>query len=602
VSFFSELRRRNVFKVGAAYAIVSWLLVQVADTFFPALRLPEWTVSLVAGLVILGFPLALLLSWAYELTPGGMERTGQTAVAEGRTRLSGRKLDRVIMALLVLVVAFMAIDSYVLQRGTQEPSAMATASTRTPTPVEDDAETTVLPNSIAVLPFENLSPDPNNDFFAASVHEEILTQLGIIRGLSVIGRTSVRQYAGAARPITEIARELNVESIMEGSIAYGEGRVVVSARLIDSATGTRLWGDRYNNVFENIFEIQADIAMNIANALEAEFSPAEQERIEQVPTDSPAAYVLYLRARDIPFTAPDLLEQAISLDPEFALAHALKAYVYAAEVEGTSVDPTEAATLVRVAREAAERALMLDSTLGLAHSALANLHLAAGDLSEAEAAYRQALDLSPSDSNVLALYSRFKRYVGEYDEAINLSHRSVELDPNNPFSIIQLAFSHWYALEYEAAASAFQRYLALDPTNPIGHLGVAFVEVSRKNEEEALRQLQFAEQLWQPEFPSLRLGQLAFAYGQMGLRQEAERFFGRLRELGDEEPIAEAVWAMAYFATGEYDQAFQRLESAISNSLPGDEIALSELKANPYDDSVLKETPWQELRDRIGAL
>lgn len=231
-SVWAELKRRNVVRVAVAYAIVGWLLVQVADTFFPALRLPDWTVTLVAGLVVLGFPLALILSWMFDLTPAGVERTNPAQAPGTDPRPSGQRLDRVIMALLVAVVAFMAIDNYVLQPSGPQTSATTADARVASTPIEESADSATLPNSIAVLPFESLSPDSDNDFFAASLHEEILSQLGIIQGLNTIARTSVLQYAGAARPITEIARELNVESVMEGSVAYGEGRVVASVRLI----------------------------------------------------------------------------------------------------------------------------------------------------------------------------------------------------------------------------------------------------------------------------------------------------------------------------------------------------------------------------------
>ena len=507
--------------------------------------------------------------------------------------------------LLVLVVAFMAFDDYVLQRTARQPLTPLAVMADALIPREEATESAALPNSIAVLPFESLSPDPSNDFFAASLHEEILSQLGIIRGLRPIARTSVLQYAGAARPITEIAHELNAESVMEGSVAYGEGRVVVSVRLIDAATGTRLWGDRYNNMFEDVFEIQEDIARNVVAALEAEFLPGEQQRIGQRRTESPAADTLYLEARSLasdPVTAEELLERAIGIDPEFALAHGHKAYLYASALRGTGRFARNGLNLVTLARDAANRALEIDPSLGIAHMALGNTHFVSGELAQAQAEYERALELSPNDSLVLALYSAFKRYIGEYDEAIGFSERGASIDPSNAFVLPQLGFNHWYARDYDAAIAAFVRTIALAPTDEGAHLGLAAAEIAKGNEDTALRELQFAAELLDPDFTALRLEQLTFAYSQLGREQEASRFHGMLMELAEQESVPEAMLGMADLAIGEHERAFERLENAVRSPSIGDQIVLGDLKANPYGVPMLEESPWRELRSRIGVL
>jgi len=589
MSFLGEIKRRKVFQVAAVYLIVAWLIMQIVDVVNEPLSLPGWFDTVVILLLAVGFPITLMMSWAFDLTPKGVVRDEGGVVHSG-----GRSLEYVLIGVLVIAVGWLG---YRVELSPSDQGANVAA--------EQDP-VNVLPNSVAVLPFDNMSADPEDGYFAAGIHDEILNQLAKIQNLNVIARTSVMQYAGAARPITEIARELNVETVMEGSVSYADGRVAVRAQLIDAATGAHLWSDSYNREFSDVFGIQADIAMNVANALEAEFSPAEQAQIEQIPTDSPVAYELYLRAlSESAFGERDrshaYLDQAIALDPEFALPHALKAYAYAGLLEGGSVGPGEVVTLVPLARENAERALAIDPDIGMAHSALAILHSNAGNLAEAQAAYERAMELSPQDPLIRFVYTRFLRYVGQLDDALRLSQRSAELGPNDSFNYTQLAFSYWYLRYYEPAAVAFRRGIELAPGDPLYHLWLGFVEVSRSRYEEAVRELSAAEQLAGDDISSLRLAQAAFAYSQMDRREDVERYFGMLEARAREEPVADSVWAMAHFALGDHDEAYRRLESALSNPLATDQIALAELKANPYGDSLLDGPRWQELRNRIGA-
>ena len=295
-SVWGELKRRNVVKVAVAYAIVGWVLIEVSSVLLPTFQAPEWVMRVFSFFIIAGFPVALILSWAYELTPEGIKLERNVAVGESITQVTGRKLDFAIIGALVLALGFV-VYNYVLRDGADESPEVAVV----------EPEQAVLPNSVAVLPFENLSLDPEDAFFAIGIHDTILNELAKISALNVIARTSMERYANSDQTIQEIAEELNVETVMEGSVQYAEGRVLITAQLIDPRTNTHLWSDSYNREFSDIFAIQADIAMNIANALEAEFSLEEQASIEETPTDSPEAYVLYLRATTIFFEEPGLL-------------------------------------------------------------------------------------------------------------------------------------------------------------------------------------------------------------------------------------------------------------------------------------------------------
>ncbi len=455
-SVWRELKRRNVVKVAVAYAIVGWLLVQVADTFFPALQLPEWTVTFVAGMVILGFPLALILSWAYELTPDGMERTTGVPLSESITHITGRKLDFVIIGLLVLGVGFMFVDNYLPESGPfagaeidpasldvelDEPPSIAAELTPA---IAEELQREVLPNSVAVLLCANLSPDPNDAYIAASIHDEILNQLVKIRALNVIARTSVLQYADAPPPISQIAAELNVGAVMECTVRYAGDAILVTAQLIDPETNSHLWSETYPGDLSDlsaVFAMQADIAINIANAIGAEFSLEEQESIEKMLTRSPAAYALYLQGLSTPESFPSYLDQAIALDPQFALAYAHRAILNTFNLVGVGygLAPDEALELERRVYEDAERALAIDPTLGLAHAALAAVHQANWRGTAAEQAFQRSVELSPNDVDVLVQYAEFKRARGERDEAIRLHRRALELDPNSWFVLFSSA-------------------------------------------------------------------------------------------------------------------------------------------------------------------
>ena len=405
MSFFGELRRRNVVKVAVAYAIVGWLMVQIADVFLIALRLPEWTVTFFAALLVLGFPIALFLSWAYELTPAGMKKTQSVPLSQSISKITGRQLDFVIMALMAVGIVFLVVDNYVLDTsgpfaGAEiDPASLDPSLDEPPTPTGEVAvDREVLPNSVAVLPLENLSPDPDNAYFAAGMHEEILNQLVKLRNLNVISRTSVLQYAEDRPSIPEIARELNVQAVMEGSVRFDGERVLVQAQLIDAATDSHLWSAGYEREFAGVFAIQSDIAMNIANALEAEFSLAEQQSIEKIPTVSPEAYAWYLRALAWAGNRMADVSRALEIDPNFAAAYAFRAWLHAGGV--TFSGDVDTAEEERLALEDAERALALDPTLGLAHVALANVHEIYWRWEEAREAYERAYELSPTTAEV----------------------------------------------------------------------------------------------------------------------------------------------------------------------------------------------------------
>ena len=343
MSLLGEIKRRKVFQVAAVYAVVAWLLVQIVDVVNEPLSLPDWFDTAVIMALAIGFPIAVILAWAFDLTPEGVVKD------QGTVQSGGRKIEYVFTGLLVVAVATLLYREF------------------SPSGADADRIVGVMPNSVAVLPFQNLSPDPNNAYFAAGIHESTLNQLAKIRDLSVIARTSVMQYEEDPPPIPEIAEALKVEMVMEGSVRYANGRVLITAQLIDGRTGTHLWSDEYDRDLADVFAVQADIATRIAMSLEAELSLEEQQRIERVPTDSPEAYALYLRALELIGPRPDaddasalsLLQEAVEIDPGFAIAHARIANLY---FDGNRD---------RLATVSAQRALSIDPDVGYAYITLA---------------------------------------------------------------------------------------------------------------------------------------------------------------------------------------------------------------------------------------
>ncbi|MDH3673562.1 MAG: adenylyl cyclase, partial [Gammaproteobacteria bacterium] len=274
MSFLGEIKHRKIFQVAAVYVVVAWLIVQIIVAVEAPLHLPDWVDTLVIVLLAVGFPITLIVSWGFNLTPEGIVREG----AEARDSGPGMKIEYVLLGVVVIALIWLVyrVEFDRPQQVTQVPAM----SEQVIEEAGGESPTDVLPNSIAVLPFENLSPDPDNAYFAAGIHESTLNQLGKIRDLAVIARTSVMQYKQDPLPIPEIAKALNVETVMEGSVRYADGRVLITAQLIDGRTGRHLWSDEFNRELADLFAVQAEVAQRIATALQVQLLPEEQARIE----------------------------------------------------------------------------------------------------------------------------------------------------------------------------------------------------------------------------------------------------------------------------------------------------------------------------------
>lgn len=592
-SFLGEIKRRKVFQVAAVYLVVAWLIMQVVDVVNEPLSLPDWFDTVVILLLAIGFPVALILSWAFDLTPDGVVRAEGGSVSPP---LSGRKIEYTLIGLLAIAVGALLIREF-------GPSDLPTATSA------------ALPNSIAVLPFENLSLDPENAFFAAGIHDTILNELARIADMNVIGRTSVLRYADGQTPISQIAEELNVETVMEGTVQYADDQVRITAQLIDPRTGAHLWSDNYDRAFADIFTIQSEIAAQIAEALEAELLPAEQRQIEEPATQSDAAYVFYLRARALipnigPFLPPEFYEylnQALDRDPEFALAHSTLAYGYARALGfddsgrlGGSVEEHE-----RLATQHAQRALEIDAEQGLAYAALAMIADAYYRLDEAEDNWTRALEVSPNDLEVLDDATIFFSQIDQLQRAYELFERLSELDPAGWGAPFYVALG---TKNYDQAATVMREWIRDNPGRGIGieNLTLGLAEAVRGENQAALENLRLSEQL-RPDMSAFELALLAYSYGRVSRREEAGRILRRLQAIAENEESSHQAWpqhfALAYLGVGDNAQALRWLNTWLDTPGPqgGSGIGRAWFVLNRYSDPALELSEFVDIRNRLGT-
>ena len=619
MSFWTELRRRNVFKVGTGYALVAWILVQVVGNVFPVLHLPEWTGTFVIVLLLLGFPLALVLAWAFEVTPDGIKRTADIPLRESIRHLTGQKLNYIVTALLVLAVALMAADNYVFTGNDASGANAAAAASSPPTvvPVPPSARAgaattrTVLPNSVGVLPFANLSPNADDAYFAAGIHEEILNYLAKLKSLSVIGRTSMMRYAETDKSSPEIATELNVATVMEGSVRYANGRVRVTTQLNDGVTGAHLWSEAYERDFKDIFAIQADVAMSVANALNAAFSPEEQQRIEAVPNVSADTYATYLRVLPALGGAGNqgpqivaVLDQMIGDAPDFAAPHGWKAFVLANLLINTTFGSAgDRSATQTLARTSADRALALDPNDAQAHSALAQIEMVNWLWPEVRQRYARN---SGAPSGLASLYSIwFLSWTGRDAEAIAAARRGIELSPFEAGTHWYLGMSLSYAEDYDEAVAAFERAIDLAPAAPLFHTWLAYAEIGRGGSEAAMQELRLTEQLLGSNRAVIYVLDMLYAYGRLGRTEDAQRLFEEIQSVARNQDIGAGGWAQAYLAMGDQQKALEQLregtERARNKVLDPGFFQLMNIRMNATADPVLEQPEFAAVRAALSG-
>jgi TolB-like protein/Tfp pilus assembly protein PilF len=452
-NFFTELKRRNVYKVAVAYAVVGWVIAQIATQIFPFLEIPNWVVRLVIVLIAIGFPIALIIAWAFESTPKGIERT---LVADALHRHStGRTWIYVVVIGAVISAALFFLGRY-----TAGTSSMAKPEV-------------VLTKSIAVLPFENLSDDKGATYFADGIQDEILTKLASIADLKVISRTSTAKYKSKPEDLKTVSQQLGVATVLEGSVQKAADKVRVNVQLIDARADSHLWAKTYDRDLADVFAIQSEVAQEIADSLKAKLSPAEANTVASAPTKDTQAYDLFLkgefeqRAANSNFRSESFdqatrwYQQAISRDPNFALAIAQLAICQLRRHWLT--DPLTDAEVMD-AGNLASQSLTLAPNLAEAHIAVGLFHYYGHrEYDQALGEFQRALQLQPNNALALSFVAFVHRRQAKWNQTLEELKKSIELDPRNAYTMGGVAESDIFLRRWKEAAEFAQRGLIIDP-------------------------------------------------------------------------------------------------------------------------------------------
>ena len=462
--FFGELKRRNVYKVAVAYAVVSWLLIQVATQVFPFFEIPNWAVRLVVLLLILGFPVALILSWGFEITPEGIKRESEVAHEQSTARHTGRRI--VGLTIVVAVIAAGLLVFELVRSKSAVTPRQSEAFTGSAGPAAEIAA-----KSIAVLPFDNLSDDKSNAYFAEGIQDEILTRLSKIAALKVISRSSTQKYKSSPDNLREVGNQLGVAHLLEGSVQKIANAVHINVQLIRAATDEHVWAESYNRKLDDVFGVEGEVASAIADQLNAKLSGTEQKAVTDKPTQNTAAYDAYLRGLAIEHTqysyeayqqaARDYVE-AVQLDPNFAFAWARLA-VLRSFLFFNAVDPN--ANTAGAVKEAADRAIALAPEAGESWIAQgAYRYRVLRDFAGAVTAYKQAQIRLPNNSYLLQNLAFVQRRLGLWQEAEATFKKALELDPRD-FQLLGSLGGEFYAYlrRFDDARAAMDRALEISP-------------------------------------------------------------------------------------------------------------------------------------------
>jgi len=582
--FFGELKRRNVYKVAVTYAVIAWLLIQAASILLPTFEAPTWVMKGFVVFLILGFAMAVFISWAFEATPQGMKRTEDVSPDEVLPSWSPRKFAAFIVMIAMLAASLLVFE---LLRSQSKPRGALDLPGK----------------SIAVLPFENLSRDPDNAYFTEGIQDEILARLAKIADLKVISRTSTQRYKSSPDDLPQIAKRLGVSSILEGSVQKTGDRVRVTVQLINAASDAHLWAETYDRNLTDVFAAESDIAKMIADTLRAKLSGSEQQAIAVRPTQNAEAHQLYLRGRyfwnkrtgaDLK-KAIDYFNQAIGKDPNYALAFAGLADAYVLLSAYAEASPKES---LPQAKAAALKALELDSTLGEAHATLANA-LIAYDLNFAEAnqEFERAIELNPNYATAHQWYAETGLVpLGQFEKAVAEVKRALELDPLSLVINADVGTTLTNARRYDQAIEQLRETVEMDPSFYYAHWTLGNALELKGLTEEAIAEYKEAIALNDDPLPRALLGHL---YAKIGRKNEALAILKQVRELRESSKqryVSPYNLALIHIGLGQKDEALQLLEETYQDR-DGYDIAF--IKVEPLLDPLRGDPRFETLVQKV---
>jgi len=598
VNLYNELKRRNVFKVAAAYVLVSWLLLQISDTLVPALRLPEWFHSGVAFLLIIGFPIALVFAWAFEMTPDGLKKETDSSGSESRASTPGQTLNYTIIVSLAAALIYFVWESRIQKESeppSEEPIAQAATSdneNKALPPVSEEASQHS--NSVAVLPFINMSSDPEQEYFSDGITEEVLNLLVKIPELKVTSRTSVFAFKGQSVDIPTVAEKLGVAHILEGSVRKAGNRVRITAQLIEARNDVHLWSETYERKLDDIFAIQDEIAGEVVKALHIQLLG---ETPIATSTNS-EAYNLYLRGKHFAIQggreglelSVKAYQESIALDADFAPPWAGLSAVLWWQGWYDNSDRDEA---MEASRRAAKRALELDSELAEAWLALARIQFRSDwNWSNADATTRTALEYGPNNAPVLRFATWVALALGETERALDLAQLAVDLDPLDLEGLANLGTTYWALGQPKEEERIYRKILELYPDSQLHDVRswLAATLTRQGKPKEGLQYLDFdANNRWQKSMSAIVLHSLG--------RHEEERQIQQkmIDEYSQSWPFG---LVLTYAWHGDHDQAFEWLDTAYEQN----DAYMTQLIFNPWLAPLHDDPRWEVILDRMGLM
>jgi len=597
MSFFEELKRRNVAKVAVLYVIASWLLLQVTDVLSSLLPVPEWAGSLVVMLLILGFVPALIFSWVYEMTPEGLKREKDVDRSQSITPQTGHKINVLIIVMAALAIAAVVVDRLVPESAAPvaETSAIDNSAEATKADPATLAAAKFAPapdRSIAVLPFVNMSSDVEQEYFSDGLSEELLNLLAKVPELRVAARTSSFSFKGQNLEIPEIAERLQVAHVLEGSVRKSGNQVRITAQLIQADGGYHLWSETYDRKLDDVFVIQDEIAAQVVEQLKVTLLGEGPKTVE---TD-PEAYSLVLQARYLArrstpeswTQAIDLYQKALAIAPDYAAAWAGLGDAYGSQAFGGVVPFEEG---FRRAREAVDRALEIDPNYAPAHAQLGLIAEAVdGDRAAAARHYERALMLAPTDTGILRDAAAQVRRLGRLDESITMLEYVTARDPVDPAARQNLGLAYLWSGRVDDAIASYRTALTLSPGRLSTQYWIGLALLIKGEPEAALDA--FAKEASDEEY---RVKGAALALHDMGRQAEFEAAFADLRERwGDRWP---SEIAQVYAWTGDPDSAFEWLDKSVAQNEDG----LNEQFANVLYKPLHDDPRWATFRERTDS-
>jgi TolB-like protein len=544
-NFFAELKRRNVYKVAVAYAVVAWLLMQIASQIFPFFEIPNWVVRFVVLAIIIGFPIALILAWAFELTPEGVKRTEVADAAHERSRAA-------VWIYVVAIGAALSVGLFVLGH------YMA--------PNKQSGLAELPGKSLAVLPFANLSGNPENAYFAAGIQDEIITRLAKIGQLKVVSCLTTQRFKSAPDDLPAIARQLGVANVLQGSVQRTADAVRVNVQLVKAETDTHLWADTFDRKLTDVFQIESDIAKTIAEKLQAKLTGSEERAISVKPTANVEAHQLYLKGRYIwnRRTAENLkkalnyFEEAAQKDPDYALA-------YVGIADACGLFPVYGAGAPQEylprAKGAAEKALALDDSLAEAHASMGLVHYCYFNGMESAKEFERAIELNPNYATAHHWYGRLTLVMlGQLDRAMAEAKRAYELDPVSSIIHSDLGGVNVAARRYDEAIRQLRGTVEIDPDFFWAYRWLGMALELKGDPQAAIAEYKKAFEL--NDDPA-GLAFIAHAEAAMGHQDEARKLLAQLVDAAKSRYVQPYAFALTYLALGDKDQTLNWLEQGV---------------------------------------